>query len=54
MEERFLMEIHNQLTKSHETISASNMFQKKILEKDIEIFLNDYRKVVLPEFFHDG
>jgi serine O-acetyltransferase len=54
MEERFFMEIRNQLTKSYETISVSNMFQKAILEKDIEIFLNDYRKVVLPEFFHDG
>ena len=54
MEERCLIEIHNQLTKGYETISTSNMFQKRILEKDIVIFLNDYRKVLLPEYFHNS
>ena len=54
MEERCLIEIHNQLTKDYETISTSNMFQKRILEKDIVIFLNDYRKVLLPEYFHNS
>ncbi|MBI0577470.1 serine acetyltransferase [Neobacillus cucumis] len=53
MEERCLREIHYQLTKSYETNSTSNMFQKRILEKDIVLFLNDYRKILLPEYFYN-
>ena len=48
-----LIKIHNQLTKSYRTTSTANLFQKRILDKDIETFLNDYRKILLPEYFHN-
>ncbi|ULT56195.1 serine acetyltransferase [Neobacillus drentensis] len=53
MEEPILIEIHNQLTKSYQTNVTSNTVQKRILEKDIIIFLNDYRKVLLPEYIYN-
>ena len=51
MEERCLIEIYNQLKKNYEKNSTVNMFQKRIAEKDIVLFINSYRKVLLPEYF---
>ena len=51
MEENSLLEIHNLLLMKYNT--SSNKFQGKKLKDDIEIFLDNFKKTLLPEYFSD-
>lgn len=46
-----LLEIHNLLLKKYNT--SSNKFQGKKLKEDIKVFLDHFKKILLPEYFSD-
>jgi serine O-acetyltransferase len=49
--ENSLLEIHNLLLEKYNT--SSNKFQGKKLKEDIEIFIDNFKKILLPEYFSD-
>ncbi|WP_051633821.1 serine O-acetyltransferase EpsC [Bacillus sp. UNC41MFS5] len=53
MEQQCFKEIYNQLLKSYDVNKTSNIFQGKILNENIEVFLDNFKKILLPEYFND-